>query len=169
MTNELKPCPFCGENPNSGCNYGIGGAYVNCINIKCKCKPEVFIAAVSLEEGLAEAKIAWNTRVQPIMGDASTRKDEEDCGESRRLETSPSNHSPNDCRAAFDDLVKEVAHWHDVARVSYGPLNAALETMDKLLASRADLLDGIERDLRLAGFLDEDAVQCIISKHRGNK
>jgi hypothetical protein len=66
---DLKHCPFCGFNPNSGCNYGIGGSYVNCINKECACNPEVFVAAIhnsdaslSLENALVRAKVSWNTR-----------------------------------------------------------------------------------------------------------
>lgn len=33
------------------------------------------------------------------------------------------------------ELEKEVEHWRDVARFSYGPINSAIKTMDGLLAA----------------------------------
>lgn len=72
MDAKLLPCPFCNTPPNSGCNYGIGGAYVNCVNRDCLCNPEIFIAAVhnpdcslSLDDALIKAKAAWQTRTPP--------------------------------------------------------------------------------------------------------
>ncbi len=69
MENELLPCPFCGKNPSSGCNYGIGGAFVHCSNNKCLTAPEAFISAahnpdasLSLDEALMQVKALWNTR-----------------------------------------------------------------------------------------------------------
>ena len=86
----LLPCPWCAVSPNSGCNYGIGGAYVNCVNQECPANPEVFIAAnhtldasLSLDDALIKAKAAWNAQQHKLavettlpMEDASTRKDE---------------------------------------------------------------------------------------------
>lgn len=70
---DIKLCPFCGTVPNSGVNYGIGGAYVNCVNRECLCNPEVFVSLkdVSLEDCLEKAKIAWNNRLPDKDVDAA--------------------------------------------------------------------------------------------------
>lgn len=82
MTNPnsdaLLPCPWCNMAPNSGCAYGIGGAYVNCVNRECGVKPEVFVGAVhNPDVALIEAKKIWQSRAtipaQPVVGKHNMR------------------------------------------------------------------------------------------------
>lgn len=64
MTEELKPCPFCGGKPvitakvyEDGTGYGMGCGYCAC-SLDCAADTKL------------DALRAWNRRVSPRMGGA---------------------------------------------------------------------------------------------------
>ena len=57
MSDDLKPCPFCGGEPFSFEDYGHSTAWeVGCSNSQCRVEPHVW------EKTKDEALASWNTR-----------------------------------------------------------------------------------------------------------
>lgn len=56
MTDELKPCPFCGGKPHRG-----PGIYISCSNDDCPCICEAW------GDNEDKAKEAWNRRAYEII------------------------------------------------------------------------------------------------------
>lgn len=65
MTDDLKPCPFCGHEAAAFHSSWDSDDYdVGCFNGECPVKPHPW------RETKAEAIAAWNTRAKPIPTDA---------------------------------------------------------------------------------------------------
>jgi len=60
MADELKPCPFCGEQPRTIDDDSYGACMVFCI--KCDYTPDQCFKKVG---ELDQAIAAWNTRAAP--------------------------------------------------------------------------------------------------------
>jgi Lar family restriction alleviation protein len=59
MSDDLKPCPFCGGEPFSFEDYGHSTAWeVGCSNAQCRVEPHVW------EKTKDEAIASWNTRTK---------------------------------------------------------------------------------------------------------
>lgn len=58
MSDDLKPCPFCGEQPAAWYSTAERMYFVYCSNPECPARPEIGIAARDADE----AKAAWNRR-----------------------------------------------------------------------------------------------------------
>lgn len=57
---DLKPCPWCGEEPQRSVSMSAGRCYVSCNNYRsCNARPEV----VGVTPGQADH--IWNTRAAP--------------------------------------------------------------------------------------------------------
>ena len=62
-SDELKPCPFCGENPMwyySGTSKGGSIITVECLH--CRIKMQVGVLRYPLEWGVNVIKTKWNNR-----------------------------------------------------------------------------------------------------------
>ena len=57
MSEELKPCPFCGGEPYFIKDNSYGDAMVG-----CNCSAEPCFATAADEKALEALTIAWNTR-----------------------------------------------------------------------------------------------------------
>lgn len=66
MSNELKPCPFCGGEAAFGANSCQGFEYVRCVS----CKARTW-SCYNTKEQAAEA---WNTRAEREVGISKFQK-----------------------------------------------------------------------------------------------
>jgi Lar family restriction alleviation protein len=67
MSDDLKPCPFCGGEPFSFEDYGHSTAWeVGCSNSQCRVEPHVW------EKTKDEAIASWNTRTPNTSAEALT-------------------------------------------------------------------------------------------------
>lgn len=57
MSDELKPCPFCGGEATFGTNSGSGYEYIRC----CRCKARTYSGYKTQQEAIQ----AWNSRAVP--------------------------------------------------------------------------------------------------------
>ncbi len=71
MSDDLKPCPFCGGEPFSFEDYGHSTAWeVGCSNSQCRVEPHVW------EKTKDEAIASWNTRTPDTSIEALTAERE---------------------------------------------------------------------------------------------
>ena len=57
-TQEIKPCPFCGE--QVGLRYSLGRALIGCSNKKCKIQPSTWLLVKT--DKVSELVKIWNKR-----------------------------------------------------------------------------------------------------------
>lgn len=67
MMGELKPCPFCGDMPETEHMPEIGGYFVSCENGECSVNPSANNGGVDSEEA---AIVAWNIRASDQQNEA---------------------------------------------------------------------------------------------------
>ena len=57
MSEEIKPCPFCGSEAVIGAWYEYGEPFIECSNPRCGAHIELYSSDLNIR--------AWNRRVDP--------------------------------------------------------------------------------------------------------
>jgi Lar family restriction alleviation protein len=141
MSDDLKPCPFCGGEPFSFEDYGHSTAWeVGCSNSQCRVEPNVW------EKTRDEALASWNTRTPDTGIEALTEQLEAARADAKEAEAYAEELEKElnlmktagivEVSIRNPSVMEYVRHWEDRAETAEAKLAKAVEAVS--LTVRAD-------------------------------